>query len=120
MKIRGLSITIMTAAIGAVGFLWANDKVEDSSIVLLTLLATLAWTAFYTMDIGWYHKLLKGAVEQGRDIERKHGSLIPEIKLALKITDASEDSWLKEKSNWKLHLFYIIGYAIILIPYFIF
>lgn len=120
IRLRALSITVITAFIGAIGYLWGNSKIDVDTILLLTPLVVLAWTAFYLMDMGWYQRLLIGAVQKGKEIEKNNKRYIPEIALATQITIASEESIFGKFAEVKLHAFYLLGYFILLLPLYVY
>lgn len=95
VKIRGLAITVLGAILTAGAFsLKEHLAITVFSWVIpaatpILLIALLTWSAFYLMDHLWYHRLLKGAVEQGLAIEKLLEPTIPGIGLAGTIGRAS-------------------------------
>jgi hypothetical protein len=83
-KNQALFITLLTASLGAFGYLLKNGKYDLINlnfhiyIYLFTLpiLAAVIFTfAFYIIDYHIYHILLKGAVEAGRKFEEEQLNL---------------------------------------------
>ena len=75
-KIRGLALTVLTAALGA-GAVAIKDGTtvrllgfRPSLASLIFAAALIVWLAFYFVDRLWYHVLLIGAVRQGEALER--------------------------------------------------
>ncbi|MEM8833291.1 MAG: hypothetical protein AAGB32_02005 [Pseudomonadota bacterium] len=117
IRLRAIAITVITAFIAALSYAFLNIQFIDEFIIL-TIPVFIAWMAFYIMDLFWYHKLLYGAVMHGiENIEEKHKEALPEICLATSIRDEAYNSILKSKASFKLHLFYFLGFFIILLPW---
>ncbi len=126
IKIRTLAITTISAFIGAIGFLVKDlEKISELNILIygtITAMTTVAWFAFYFMDVGWYHKLLSGSVNHAiKNIEEKNKNEFPELSLSTEIkkTAAKHEKWqyFKEHPSNKLNAFYISGTTIILLPF---
>jgi hypothetical protein len=82
-RIRGLALTALTFAVGAAAVavrepvvvrLFDRD-IQLSTVILLLGLAV--WQAFYYVDRQWYHRLLKGAVTHGEELEALLRGLVP-------------------------------------------
>lgn len=74
-RIRGLALTVMTFTLGAAG-LAAREGSEfwHLSLALLVLVVgSVLWLAFYVVDKVWYHPLLIGAVKHGTALETALG-----------------------------------------------
>lgn len=121
MKVRSFAITVLAAFLAAVGFvLKENLEVElfgfELSLTGMILLAALlCWGAFYLMDRLWYHRLLRGAVNHGIELESKAKETFPELDLANQIGLASpvEIRGKKLGSDRKIDFFYgVIGLVI--------
>lgn len=80
-------------------------------------IAFVAWAAFYMMDYYWYHQLLLGAVLHGDEIEKRHGTTLPELGLTQSISAQSTVTLPFRKkpmrSSDRLRLFYRTGFALI-------
>ncbi len=75
IKIRGLLITLLTAVIAGVG-ITIKEKLfiflfsyKISIALFLLLFSIILIIAFYFMERFWYHRLLYGAVNQGKLLE---------------------------------------------------
>lgn len=96
MRVRTLYATLIGALIAAYGFL--IDKSKGSLTVagftmdaIIPIALAGVWLAamFYFVDRYWYHALLKGAVDQGAEIETRWAAHIPEIRMGSKISTRS-------------------------------
>lgn len=118
LRIRNYALTLFTATAAGIGLL-ERDKIEFvfwgwvvPASAILSLVGLLVLCAFWYMDRLWYHKLLQGAVNQGRFIEDKYADELPEIGLTNAIGKESPHTflWFKKKvrSNNKYWFFYLL------------
>lgn len=120
-RIRGLALTVATFALGAAAVA-ARDGAQIGGLSLGSLvlvIGLLLWYAFYFVDRVWYHPLLRGAVEQGTDIEAEIRKHLPRAGMTAKITERSAQPmpWVARKltkrremhSDDKLRWFYSVG-----------
>ncbi len=143
MQIRNISITVLTATIGAAALVYNQAQeaqieaikagtpipstnhinfigLEFSSADVIIFGGLLAWGAFYFMDRWWYHRLLQGAVKQAQYIEDKLEEDIPYadlIALSNAIRKASHYrlfGLIELHSDNRIDLFYL-AVAIVLI-----
>ncbi|MHC4336874.1 MAG: HAD family hydrolase [Planctomycetota bacterium] len=119
LKIRQFALTITATILG----LSAISLREPLMVTLwgakfpvaipLLVAGFVIWTAFYFMDRHWYHRLLLGAVNHGRNIERRMVRYFPEVELTEAIGKASPMSLpfttRKLHSTGKMNLFYGLG-----------
>ena len=121
-RIRGLALTVATFALGAAG-ITAKDGtrigwLSQGAVVLM--IGLLLWYAFYFVDRVWYHPLLKGAVEQGTEIEQEIQKYLPHAGMTATITARSKyptkrlvrrvsSNKTVMQSDDKLKRFYAIG-----------
>lgn len=126
-RIRGLALTAATFAIGA-GSLAARFQLQIGYVsvgALLIVICWLLWYAFYFVDRHWYHPLLKGAVDDAREIEKAIQSHLPAAGVTTRISQASpykpgavvrffscKDSM---NSTERLGWFYKVGWAVLLL-----
>jgi hypothetical protein len=116
MRIRVLYVTVMLAAFAAIGtflekpVLVSAGPLHVNYAVLMALLGAFGTYMFYFIDRHWYHRLLRGAVEQGKRIERRHLDKFPDIGLTMTI--GARSSFRKLHSDQKIVLMY--GSAILL------
>lgn len=96
MKVRTLYATVVAAVLSVYGaFLrQAGDALQVqqfsiSPIVPVSLAVVVVTSLFYFVDRYWYHRLLLGAVDQGKFIEDRWADVIPEIKMGAKISERS-------------------------------
>lgn len=95
MRIRNLYVTVVLAIVGATG--WVIDKklmlhlsvLRVHFAVAILMAGVLVSYLFYFMDRYWYHQLLKGAVDQGRVLDRHYADAIPALGLTSQISGAS-------------------------------
>jgi len=77
LRIRNIAITLQASVLGIA----ALAIREDSPLVacLIFVAGLVALLAFFFMDYLWYHRLLLGAVEYGREIEKRmaQGGIVP-------------------------------------------
>jgi phosphoglycolate phosphatase-like HAD superfamily hydrolase len=115
LRIRNLAITTFTFIIGGIGYLEKENLSLQIKEVLLPYSTILAFFgvvilfAFFYMDKFWYHRLLQGAVNQGRKIEQKWSKYIPEINLSQSIKNSSSHRFLwhwEIRSEQKFRIFY--------------
>ena len=111
MKIRTLAVTVISALSGAIGYLLKEHITNSIFITLLIFVGFAAWICFYFMDRYMYHKLLKGAVQAGIQIEEKLKDLKIDVALGDCIKKASPvdifcNKNLQMHSDQKLDFFY--------------
>jgi len=109
-KIRGLALTALTFTLGAASFTASttdSPRAIDllggraSSSAVMILIGLLIWLAFFFVDAGWYHKLLKASVEHGELLEKEIQAYLPGAGLTARISDRSPSRvWL---TKWQLH-----------------
>jgi hypothetical protein len=91
-RIRGLALTALTFALGGAA-LAARQPVELGGWLQLSSVIALGglvlWSAFSYLDQRYYHRLLKGAVDQGRAVEKELAQLLPAVRLTEAISAAS-------------------------------
>ena len=127
LKIRQLAITSLGAFLAAYGYLFGQsfenghsvwDALGSGASIIISILASIVWTAFYINDYHGYHRLLLGAVLHGNSIETQHGTELPFIRLtkSIKEKSASKIFGITLNSERRIRLFYILGYVITLSP----
>jgi len=97
MKVRTLYATVLAAILSLYGVILReplNQSLHISGLSVDPFMAVCAaifsvTTLFYFVDKEWYHRLLLGAVDQGIEIEKRWGDLLPEIQLGSKISNRS-------------------------------
>lgn len=118
MKVRSFAITVLAAFLAAVGFVLKEDlelRIFGKGLSLsgmILLAAILCWGAFYLMDRLWYHRLLRGAVNQGISLENQAKTIFPELNLGNEISKASPVKFRNKDygSDKKIDIFYgLIG-----------
>lgn len=135
MRIRALAITVFTAVLGGAAVAVKNGTILHvahhplSLGAAILIIGIVAWLLFLFVDALWYHRLLKGAVKHGIELEKmlKEGG-VPGFGLTTAIGDASPFrpfwiSWKKVRvhSTAKIWTFYLTvgatlaGAAVILI-----
>ena len=127
MRIRNFAITVVGALIAAVSFTYQQGLettifgVHVPAGLGLIAAAIFAWIGFFLMDRGWYHILLKGAVNHSIKIENKYGDKIPGIDLGKTISEASSNvkifGW-RVNSSRRLELFYGLGLVMLCVIFF--
>lgn len=121
MDIRKSAVTLILAAVGAAGF--ASDKHltfslhERSWPVAAGILgaAAIAWSLFGCVDYYWYHRLLKGAVKHGMELEkalRARGVPVELTDCIGRESPVEIGSW-KLRSNGKIKAFYAVIFVLI-------
>jgi hypothetical protein len=119
MKIRNLAVTLLVGAIGAAALtlekqmtfnLWGSPIPLAAAVLLSGL---IGWTAFFSMEIYWYHVFLKATSLHADYIESTWKDLIPAFGLSKAISSASANVKVLQliplSSSWRLRLFYISG-----------
>jgi hypothetical protein len=96
LRIRSLALTALTFILGGTAFAYLNASSVAlpyvgplSPAAFLPLIGVPLWVAFWIIDLRWYHRLLRGAVVEGKEIESKLSSLGVAISLSLAIENAS-------------------------------
>jgi phosphoglycolate phosphatase-like HAD superfamily hydrolase len=103
MSVRNFALTLLVAIIAASALAIREKSLvsifgfETSLAVWLLVGGIIAWLAFYFVDQIWYHRLLVGAVTQGRKLEELLERDVPGIGLTTAIGDASPYEFLGEK-----------------------
>ena len=112
MKVRTLYATVMAALISVYGVIVKQGGNVNSDhiitidpIIPISFAGILATALFYFTDRYWYHNLLLGAVDQGREIEDRWSSAIPELGMGSKISarspiDVSQRPYLCWVARW--------------------
>ena len=118
MRVRNFAITVLGALLAAAGYALKDGATvtlfERSFSVTAWILsaALICWSAFYFMDLHWYHRLLRGAVKHGKQVERGLQSQIPDIGLTHTIAAASPVYRLS--ASQRLAIFYgLIGSVLV-------
>jgi len=116
MRIRNFYISFVTGLFALIGVLITNiDKPffrignYDVHITLPVFVAiVIATYLFYFIDLHWYHRLLKGAVINALELEKKYKDEVPGIGLTIKI---GKESPLDVSSRWSIGswLFWTLG-----------
>ncbi len=120
LRIRNLAITLVVAVFGVVAYSMKEEMVVAvfgytlplGSLVLIGVLP--AWLAFYFMDRYWYHRLLLGAVDHARDLEKSR----PELGLTGKIGKRSPlvfRGGFKMHSTRKVDVLYWVGGILLIV-----
>jgi hypothetical protein len=123
MRIRNVAVTVLAAFLAAAGYTMKENlhiTLSGSTVTLTSLVliaGTLCWLAFYGMDRFWYHRLLRGAVNQGLVIEDSLATDLPEIRLTKAIGDASpvQVFGLTIRSGTKIDIFYLLVAGLLLV-----
>lgn len=126
LKIRNLALTAFTFILGAVGYLEINyhaittECCEIPYSSLVSFVGLFVIFAFFYMDKFWYHRLLKGAVDQAIMIEKRWRRYYPEIALTYKIGERSPIHLFKSTrfgctlhSDNKYYIFYGLLWAVL-------
>jgi len=123
LRIRNYSLTVLAAMLGFAAYATKEDlrmsifnyKVSVASALLFS--SGFLWLAFYFMDRFWYHRLLYGAVNQGRFIENRWKPTLPEMALTESIGKYSplKISRLEIHTPRKIDMFYAIGLIFLLV-----
>ncbi len=110
MRVRNIAITVFGAFLAAAGY-----ALKDGSTVTfagrifpltgwILVAALLCWFAFYLMDLHWYHRLLRGAVKHGNEVEDILTPRLPGIGLTHAINAASP--FYRLRASQRLTIFY--------------
>lgn len=111
MKVRTLYATVLAAILSLYGVFMKDASksgmdfggLHADPILIVCFSIFVVSTLFYFVDRYWYHRLLLGAVLQGKEIEERWGSVLPEIQLGAKITANSVvDLSGRPKTAWVL------------------
>lgn len=115
LRIKNIALTVFTFIIGGIGYVDKEKLTFDLKYLIIPYSTFIAFfgvvimIAFLYIDRFWYHLLLKGAVEQGLELENKWAEIIPEIKLTKTIGKTSPHRFLGKRkihSNGKFWIFY--------------
>ena len=87
LRIRNFLITMSGGLIGAIIFLY--DSGNQGAAEMVSWLGVLVVLATWIMDRWWYHKLLRGAVKAGEQIEDRFGGILDVPRLTQKISSVS-------------------------------
>jgi phosphoglycolate phosphatase-like HAD superfamily hydrolase len=123
LRIRNYALTIVAAVLGFAAY---ATKEELQVVVfghgfsvaaILLFSSAFLWLAFYFMDRFWYHKLLYGAVDHGRAIEKRWIRDLPEMSLTDSIGRFSPVKILKWtiRTPQKIDFFYGVGVVFLLV-----
>lgn len=117
-------VTLLVQLVRPLGTVASFDVSFLPVAPFLLLAGLLAWAGFWFMDRMWYHRLLYGAVKHGETIEKEWQSILPELMLGHRISEASP--WvsgrlrIKMRSPKKIDLFYLLGGAALAFMAFVF
>lgn len=67
LRIRSIAVALVGVVMGAAAVALREGNPWVAAAILFAGL--VCWLAFYLMDAVWYHKLLRGAVQHGMDLE---------------------------------------------------
>jgi hypothetical protein len=120
LRIRSLALTALTFILGGTAFAFLNGDLLRvpvlqvlSPAVFLPIIGVPLWVAFWIIDVRWYHRLLRGAVAEGKEIEEMLSVNGVPVSLAKKIEDASRfprgTGWPAQKASRRLNTFYACG-----------
>lgn len=125
LRIRNFALTVLAAILGLAAYA-VKEQLRGtvgghvfSVAAALLFSAEFPWLAFYFMDRFWYHRLLYGAVDQGRFIEKRWSTALPELSLTDSIGKYSPVKLPFGK--WKIHtprkidIFYCVGIVFLLL-----
>jgi hypothetical protein len=93
MRVRNLAITLLLAAFGAAAYslqtpLFLNVYGKPVHVALFIIVFGLVgWVALWIMDLGHFHRLLRGAVSHGMALERQYENM-PTLSGLLGMTTA--------------------------------
>ena len=124
MRVRNFALTLLVAIVGASAVAVQKASVvsifwfKTSLAVWLLAGGVIAWLAFYFVDQVWYHRLLVGAVTQGKELEDLLKQDVPGIGLTGAISQASPSNafGVTLHSKHKMKVFYF-GIALMLIAF---
>lgn len=118
-RIRSLWLTALTFTLGATFLAYKDAKVIDMGILgnespslVIPVLGLFLWIAFWFVDFAWYHRLLGGAVAEGRRLEAILTGAGTPLNLTGTIGETSKiplPFGMSLRSNTRLHLFYVLG-----------
>ncbi|MDG0805720.1 HAD family hydrolase [Pectobacterium brasiliense] len=117
MRVKHYAILMLTAFLGAIGFIYKNQgqmaiTIDGHAINLtgiLGVVAILVWNLIFFMDYIWYHPMLKGSVMSALSIEERLRFDLPTLNLTKTIGEHSHKYVLFDKpfnSNRKAMYFY--------------
>jgi len=118
MKVRSLAITLILAAFGAAAYsvqtpLFLNVYERPVHVAFFIIIFGLTgWLALWVMDLGHFHKLLRGAVAKGMALEEqyKNHALVGGL-LGMTTAISSESRTLmkiKVSAGKKIGIFYAV------------
>ena len=126
LRIRNLFVTLLAAAIAVAGYGIKSAQGSSSSTSLnvlilpympvVTLLGLFICFAFWFLDRLWYHRLLRGAVIVGQELEARLALKIGDIGLTTRISKESrvEVFGLRFDATLRLDMFYgLFAFALI-------
>lgn len=105
-RIRALALTALTFILGATGFAYLNmapiRQLGGGTLApLVPVLGILIWAGFWFMDSLWFHRLLKGAVEEGTRLEKLLTESNVRVDLGASISQASSQPLFFK--GWRMH-----------------
>lgn len=125
LRIRALALTALTFTYGAtfvtlekaIPIKFPSVHGKHSPATIVALIGLILWIAFWFIDAHWYHRLLRGAVAEGKELEAilgKHGiyaNLTVEIEKASQIHNFPKLGIKNKKirAGTKLNYFYGIS-----------
>lgn len=108
LQLRNFALTLYLAVLTVIGYA-IKEHLHMTAFACLAGIVIVG--AFYYMDWG-YHRLLKGAVAHGRQIEESLKGDLPEAELAKAISDASKAEkflgFISSDSSRRLDCFYFL------------
>jgi hypothetical protein len=118
LRVRSIAITVLGAFLAAASVTfkevmpnwYAGGPVWLTGLILFA--ALICWNAFYFMDQHWYHRLLRGAVKHGKELEDTLKTRVPGVGLTTAIDYASPVLGLRAKH--RLTIFYGVISALLI------
>lgn len=117
-RIRALWLTALTFTLGATFIAYKGSSPltqwifeGKSPALFIPILGVFLWIAFWFVDAAWYHRLLVGAVIEGKRLESYLKESGVDLRLTVTISDESPvNTWFGEmRSKHKLNVFYLLG-----------
>jgi len=118
MKVRNLAITLVLAVFGAAAYsiqtpIFLNAHGREIHVAFFIICFGLAgWVALWIIDVSHFHKLLRGAVEYGMELEREYKgdpTLGKILGMTTRITEHSRKWFGRDTSAAKkVAVFYLV------------
>jgi hypothetical protein len=105
IRYRQIFITLFATIITASTTLRMNDKIQPTTMLVITIAVLTSWLVSYLLDFWYYHQLLQAAVNHAKKFDEN--KTLREMGF-FGLTETLNNKVPKGESGFIVHLFYLI------------